>query len=493
MQNQAELQHVIYHLLKTQIDFGVHRFGQALPTIQETSQYFGTGVDTVRRAYLRLKQEGYISLRTCVGAVLRVDYSEREIDGHIRGFFSARKHTLRDFALSCRILFSRAQWTALKHASPQALNELERLCAGTDLAAPYRMSQQLLRVYRPLGNELFMRLVWQMFSFFQGPFLSLPHNEGYFSRAKNPFLEMIALSRQADWDGLWRAIEAYYQQLLNALDDFLRTDMAPDCGEAQQTGFLWSIYKKTSQHCYSLAMELLRAIRQGEYPAGGFLPAPAALAEEKRVCLSTVRRTIALLKRMGAVRSINGVGTQVLPPPSFQSHSALADATIQKRLLDFAQSLQILCLSCRRAAEAAVSAMDEGDIRQWVGQLDEMGKSGQQKLVGFACLERIHRFVPCQAVRTVYAQLLEQHVWGYPLRDLHGSAEEIDRFYQPYLIALRACLSRGDHRGFAALLEKLQRLELSMTVERLTALGVPGASAILLPESAPTDGTKARP
>ena len=72
MHKERELQHIIYNLFEMQIKFGVHRYGESLPTIKEASNYFLASVDTIRLAYVRLKQEGYISLGAGVGATVRV-------------------------------------------------------------------------------------------------------------------------------------------------------------------------------------------------------------------------------------------------------------------------------------------------------------------------------------------------------------------------------------------------------------------------------------
>ena len=72
--NVNELQQVIYNVLLMQIRFGAYRYGARLPTLEEASQLFLVSIDTVRAAYLSLKQEGYISLSRSVGASVRVLY-----------------------------------------------------------------------------------------------------------------------------------------------------------------------------------------------------------------------------------------------------------------------------------------------------------------------------------------------------------------------------------------------------------------------------------
>lgn len=83
--------------------------------------------------------------------------------------------------------------------------------------------------------------------------------------------------------------------------------------------FTWNIYKKNEQKCYSVGLELIQDIQKGYYLEGTYLPSLAELSKEKKVSLSTIRRTITLLNKLGAVQSINGVGTLIL------SHSESSD------------------------------------------------------------------------------------------------------------------------------------------------------------------------
>ena len=84
--------------------------------------------------------------------------------------------------------------------------------------------------------------------------------------------------------------------------------------DGEPVDFTWGIYKKASQLCYSLCTEILAGVGDGVYPVGCLLPSPQRLAGEKQIGLNTVRRSICLLNKLGATRSVNGVGTLVLTP-----------------------------------------------------------------------------------------------------------------------------------------------------------------------------------
>ncbi|WP_418667841.1 GntR family transcriptional regulator [Allofournierella sp.] len=479
MQQDMELQQALYQLFKMQIQFGAHRCGDALPTIREASGYFMVSVDTIRLVYLRLKQEGYISLSTSVGARVRVSYSDEETQRHIQNFFAQRREPLLDLARSLRPLCSFAQWFALKNCPSETLEELERSCAAAQLSPVYRMLQQLQLLYRPLGNELFVRLMWQIFLFFQAVFLSVPHSRGYF-RGSDPLLQMIGLCRRGDWAALWECVEKYQEQVIRFLEQFYQENI-PEGPAAEQVAFSWSVYKKTSQICYSLCLDLLLAIRGGVYPVGRLLPTPARLAQEKKIALNTVRRTYALLNKLGAVRSENGVGTRVLPPLQSAANSDPTDRTLQRRLLDFAKGCQILALSCRACSRATLAAMDGEAVLKWLARFEEVEREGVYENLLYTCYAFIAAYAPYRAIRTIYAQLLRMLFWGFPLRDLHGGRKAVNAHFAPYLGSLKACLRCADGETFAQTLEELQITETRCVVKYLAELGLEEAGAILLP------------
>ena len=158
-----------------------------------------------------------------------------------------------------------------------------------------------------------MRLVWQTFMFFQAPFLSISDNVTRLIAESNPLLDLTGCCpAEKTGQGPWSAVEAFFEKFSCALSGFYEEKISLPPTE-QQVTFIWSSYKKTSQICYSLCREILGSISRHEYPAGGCLPSLEKLAKEKQVSVSTIRRTLLVLNQIGAVKSLNGVGTKILP------------------------------------------------------------------------------------------------------------------------------------------------------------------------------------
>lgn len=476
------LYEVMYSILLTQIKFGTYHIGETLPTIDEASRLFMVSADTINAAYLRLKREGYITLTTNVGAKVRVDCAKKEISRNIQKFFSVRKNALIDLSKSMQILFGKAQWSGLKTASQKTIAELEQLAAKKDILPSYRMIQQLQLIYGSLKNDMLMRLIWQTFIFYQAPFLSVEDNLKRLPiEEPNPLINMLDLCRKKDWKTLQIAVETFQKQLSSALCKFYENKISPKPAGQSTVSFHWSSYEKTSQRCYSLGMSLLAAISREYYSAGTLLPSLETLAKQKQVSVSTVRRTLALLNKIGAVKSINGVGTRVLSIEQIGTQCDFTHPDVQKRLLDFLQSLQILTFSCKMAAQITIASLNTAAIELWKEALYDLNAIGRQHLAPYAALKLISQYAPYDAVRKVYTELFLQLFWGYPLWSFKNTQSDM-AFYTLYFDVFIDCLNHSDPAGYAEKLEELMIYELKFAKDYLKRLGIKEAEATVVPE-----------
>lgn len=481
LKNSTELQQIIYSFLMTQIEFGAYGFRESLPTIEELSHWFSISQDTVRSAYLRLKQEGYITLTKRAGAHVAVQYSPQEMEQHIQSFFASRRNAVLDLCCSMHPLFCRAQWFALKEASSERLDELEQSCLRQDVPAVLIMIRHLQLIYSTLGNDLLLRLVWHAFMFFQAPFISLPQNRTHFENGDKALRQMIRLCRKKDWNGLLSTVEKFQAQLTAAVLHFYE-NLPSYASSPTQISLQWNAYQNASQLCYSLAMKFLVTIAGGAYREGDFLPSPAKLSKTEQVSVNTIRRTLLLLNKLGAVQSVNGVGTKVLNTENSAQNCDFTDSILQKRLIDFVQSLQILALTCKLTAEITFSSMDPAALRQFHEEILDLIRIGRPETIVFLPLKAISTSAPYQTVRKVYSQLLQMLFWGYPLRSIHGTREMVNTFYLPYIDSFTECLAQNDAKGVAVMLEKLLLHELAFASARLKELNVSGFTGMILPE-----------
>ena len=482
MENGMELQQVIYHVLRTQIQFGVYRFGERLPTIEDAARLFMVSVKTIRAAYCQLQRDGYITISKSVGVKVSISYSEQDAEAHIQRFFTEQKDALMDLGRSTRLLFGNAQWLGFKNASSELLDEIEELSAPDERMAPYVMILKLQAVYGVLGNDLLMRLVWQVFMFSLAPFLSISGNLARLNQNQDPLLQMTALCREGNWPALRACVDAFQEQKGSALHQFYASRIRRPAAD-KQIVFTWSVYKKASQLCYSLGMEFLIAISLGKYPPNSFLPSLNAVAQEYHVSVNTVRRTMALLNDIGAAKTINGVGTRVLPPEEIVENCDLSGASAHRQLFSYAKSVHILTLSCRQVALDTLASMDRKTAGKWSVQLAGYARMRRHELTPYAIINLISKDSPSAAVRTVYTALFRSLFWGYPLRSLVKDPQGYNAFYVPQLQYILDCLERSDAAAFSARLEELMWFEMNFIAGQLTELGIGEAAGLVLEES----------
>lgn len=479
MDKVMELHQIIYGLLAAQIEFGTYRYKDPLPKMEEVSQWFSVSLGTVKTAYRQLKEKGYITSARKAGASVAVRFGDEQLEKNIQMYFSLRKDAVMDLCDSFGPLFSHLQWYGLKNASPEQLDELERLCKQPQVLRPYVLAQHIRLIYGSLNNDLLLRLIWQAYLFFQAPFLSLPSNIVTFEDTDGPLLDMIRLCRRRDWRGLWKTVETCQEQIAAAARRFYvnRVTMEPP---GEPIPFHWNIYQNSSQRCYSVAINLLKGFRLGIFTRDDFLPAPAEIAEHMQVSTITVRRTLTLLNQLGVIQSINGVGTKVLNTEESMKYCDFTQPVIQKRMRGFIQSLQILAMTCGACAKSVIT--DPHAVGQWKDRLAYIKENDRFESVIFASFEIIPLYAQNRAVGEIYEKLLQFLLWGYPLRSMHGTREEINAYYLPHIDALQECLECGDWDRLATVLENLLFYELQFAAVRLEELGIKDAANLLIPD-----------
>ncbi len=413
MKKDNDLQNMIYQMLLTQIELGVYHYHDKLPFIKEMSQYLHVSVETVRAAYNKLKKEQYITISKNVGSHVIVNYTQEEVDHHIQVFFAARKDALLDLSQSMKYLFNHAQLMSLKKASPQLLDELELLIKNRNIKISYRAIQFFLELYQLLESDVMVRLIWQIFLFFQIPFLDILKDIPLLEEKGLLLIEMIHLSRQKQWDKLQSIIDQSYDWMYLSISEFYEHKIQIQLDQSHY--FTWNIYKKNEQKCYSVGLELIQDIQKGYYLEGTYLPSLAELSKEKKVSLSTIRRTITLLNKLGAVQSINGVGTLILSHSQSSDHCDFTQHIIHHRLSDFVQSLYICTLTCQNIIKVTFKHLPDEQMNQFVSLLVQLKNNNHCELSAYATIEYIMHYSPYQSIRTIYSHLFQQFLWGYPL------------------------------------------------------------------------------
>lgn len=479
MDMKIELQQVIHDLLSTQIDFGVYRYGERLPSMEEASRLLFVSFDTIRAVYKQLKLEGRIALSRNTGAIVSVRYEEADIESNIQNFFVMRKEAILDLCRSIHPLFSNAQLMGFKNASVDVLEQIRELALQKNFLPPYMLIYHLHYIYGSLNNEMLQRLAWQVIMFFQVPFLSIPWNVKALEKKKSPLLDMVDFCYGKEWGALSLEIESFHERYSLAVDEFYAQKISAVVTDTQ-VAFTWSSYKKSSQVCYSLAMDLMISINRKEYADGDFLPSLENLAREKKVSVSTVRRTLSLLNSIGITKTVNGRGTKILSRKEIADNCDLTSSAVRRRLLEYAQCFQLIALSCREVSKITIDSLNEASRMQFMEQLLLWKRLERYDLSAYTILEFITRLAPYETLRKIYKELFQQLIWGYPLRSLTKKDENSNGMHQWKLDYFIDCLERRDSEGISIKLEEIIQNDFEFSITQLERLGFDGAACLSL-------------
>lgn len=471
MKELLELNQIVYNNLKIQIEFGTYGYGEHLPTMEDMAELHLVSIDTIRHVYRKLQTEGYITLLKSIGTVVKVKYDEEDIEHNIQTFFAQHKDSLLDFCHSMPYLFGGIQLTAWKNISPEALSQMPAMLTTKHKSFSYSAILFLHLVYGSLKNDMLLFLIRMVYIAYLLPFLNLGERALHIRKGFSSIPCQIQLCRQKDWAALSSHITAHMNGYSIAIEQFFQNYITMPAAE-KQIPFTWSSYKKTSQLCYSVAFEILRSIVYGEYAEGSFLPSLKLLAEEKHVSVSTIRHTLALLNDLGIIKTINGIGTQILSLDQVCENCNLSNPTVKKRLLDYKQSLQLFALSCRNVATVTIAALDAATKAQWIEALYGCIQMGKSDLIPTVSLKLIAVAAPFQTIKTVYTELYKQLFWGVPFRGMKGTQQTIHTNYLPHSRFLVNALEQGDAAAFAAKLEKIFSHEVGAVTEQLAAHGI---------------------
>lgn len=466
MENHIEVQQVIYTILKTQIQFGVYQLGERLPTIENAAQLFLVSNDSIRKAYFRLRQEGYITLSKRSGVKIKIQYTEQEKLSHIKAFFSHRRNALLDLSKAMKPLFSQAQCLIFKNASSDFMHQLEQADQPQNIHTPLIMTQHLQLVFSPLKNDLLMRLIWQIFMFYQAPLLSVPG----LKTSRVHLSHMVELCRKKDWKELRLAVEAS-QELLSFRLFQLYENERNVIPSQKQIDFTWSAFKKASQLCYSIAMDILIGINRGLFPIGSYLPSLEKMAKEKQVSVSTIRRTLSVLNDIGAVKSVNGIGTKILSPDEIPKCCDFSQPAIRKRLVDQMEALQIFVLSCKDVAKMTLISLTRSEIEQFKARLHLLRRVNRCELAVYTILELFTQVVPNHAIRKIYSALYQLLLWGYPLRNAQDIRNR-QAFHTACFNSFLDCLEPLDIETFALKMEEALTCDFKYVVDKLSELEI---------------------
>lgn len=415
---EKEKHNLISEFYECRILFGYFDEGGCLPMIDTMCDTFQVAPRTIRKALAKLERKGLISISHGKCPTVTYSASREQKQRFVQDYYLTRRDAIQEiYQMSdCFLLalfregFRRLTDEDLRRIGFAAGQEdsgvasLSILCCDATLNA--------------LDNRLLNDLFFEVISFHQFPCLPVMTLQD--KRYKKQHEALLDACRRLDREGLYRAFVGLQHVSQDTLQTFIG-ETGKERPIPAQIPFHWQTYRDRPQRCHSLATLLIWWIIDGKYHAGDFFPSYADLAEEISISVSTVRRAMELLRNMGVVHSINGVGNQVLfSAPNWE---ALRRPFMQNNLQMTIQSIEILSLT----ADCALTVI----FRELTEEQADALRSAVRKQKGDHILDLLFAFIDCllpmcpfQLLNEIYQKLFAFLMLAYPLLVCRGKARK---------------------------------------------------------------------
>lgn len=470
MQSQHRYSNLIYEYLLMKIRFEYLKNGDTFPTIDTLCEKFAVANQTVKAALQRLRQEGYISTRSGKPTKVTFQQSEQERKEYAVRFFAQRKDAFTDLKESVQFVSVPMLIEGFRRMDDDDLGFLARLA---ERATPIDLLRSYFYVFQKLDNQLVMNFFWEA-SMFQG--FSLLYTKGIADFYDRPFVrsqlrEIVALGRRREWDALQGMLLQFQKETLGTAIHYIGQRIEP-LPKEEQIPFVWRIYRDRPQICYSLTVHMLFDIYMGEYRHVQYLPSYEKMARRYNVSVSTMRRTVSLLNRLGTVRTINGKGTRVYTVGENSAEPDWSCPPIRRNLTLFFQAFEMMKFSCEDATRTLLSSLTQQEKEDLIGQLNVYLRSGCCDLTLWCLMISIARRSPLQTIREIYEKLFELSLWGYPLKASSGKIPDFDQATRRLTESIIQCIEADDFDRCAAIVKQFVVQELPGVEKYLYNLGI---------------------
>lgn len=450
---ERERYNSIYKYYTCQILFGHLAHKNYLPTIEQICDIFQVSPETVRSALIKLQKDGLISVSPGRRTIVTYAASPEETYRFAEIFYLARKETLENIYHVTELILM-----PLFYEGCQRLSDDELLCLSHTIGQDASSLAAILMIccnamIRKLNNRLAKDLFFDIVSFFQFPYLpSFGEKEEEYQQN---YRLLLSSCETSDRNVLFRAFSYLQNITRTTILDFINK-AAVNRPAVPQISFHWRTNRDRPQHCHSLASCIIRSIIGGRYNEADMLPSYEKMAEEFSVSISTIRRTAGLLRDMGVLHSINGVGNQIqFTEPDWNK---LKRPVIENNITRAKESVALFSITAETVLSRTLPSLTPSQINALKHLLTETSES--YPLESFLRItEYISRIYPFTLMYEVFDKLSEFLLFVYPLLPGCRKIKFLDTaaFIEEMKLALDQNNAASFYHGFSGLTECVRK------------------------------------
>ncbi|QNM05372.1 GntR family transcriptional regulator [Qiania dongpingensis] len=471
MLNDQGFANLIYEYFVVRFQFQYYKKGDSLPKTESLCRQFNVSSLTIKSAFKRLHDEGYISRSHGRSAKVLFQQDEKGLSKFAVRFFSERRTAIPDLYQSTELVVVPMLTKGFLLMDDNDFTILDRLAEQPNPEDQIRFYCYILLKTK---NPLVMNLFWESTLYLGLPF-PIKHKGHVLYDAETSrrrLRELIACGREGDPARIYDAHLAFQRDVSKEILNYIERRL-PNVPQIKPLSFCWNVYRDRPQICCSLAIRIIHDVYFGDYCGREFLPSYENLAEKYSVSVSTMRRTIGLLNQLGATQTINGKGTRILMLSETDAETAL-DLTapaIRQNMNYYIQSFELLAESCERVMNFALKNFTESERMELVSLLEKSLQTGRYNISP----QRIFAFTaehsPLQALQEIYGKLYGLNLWGYPMKKYRTQMPGLDESMKKFTETIVQSLKDNDIDHFSMLFSTFMKNEYQIAKKILTEHG----------------------
>lgn len=443
---------LIYEYYKCHILFGHLKQGDYLPTIEQVGNMFHVAPQTVRNALKKLQNDKLISVSPGRNTIVIHKTTPKEAIRITKEYYLARKDDMKEIYWIANLLLMPLYHEGCKRLTQNDLHQI--ICtARQENANIASISMFCCNIMMDkVNNRLVKSLFLDIVSFFQFPYIP-SFNEEENRDYKKHYQLLLSSCAALDREDVFRAFAGMQALTHKTLQDYIEDTSEITIKEPMH--FHWSTYRGKPQHCHTLAANIIHKIIDGVYVENTMLPSYDQMSKELSVSVNTARRTIALLRDMGVIHSMHGIGNQIsFAAPTWKN---LQRYTIQKNVSMAGESIEILLLSSNDIIYRGFPLLKKKHF-DYLKTILLNKKDCHPLESAIQITQFIAAFHPSEIAMEIYSKLLEPILLVYPLlRNQHTVTNNLySSWIEMMCSALDFCNPTLFSQVFLELLTQLQ-------------------------------------
>lgn len=479
MSNYNSQEQTIYRNLSGKIQMGFYDNGERFPSAKEIADRFQVSYCPAQRALKLLEKNGQIKLnRGSATTVLKKPY-ENYLESDV---FKRHIKSLLDLCRSLELISPALCTYNIKqfHKTLPSL-WLRKIAQGQH--AGVGLYQQFDRSLYLFGNRTILSLYYDISSFSESAFLDILFLKygkekcaSFLQHIASEYAHCIQNQHKDSTDILQKKLAGLSSTFFETIKEYL-SSIEYEVDSKDQENFSWEPRKGRTRYCDVVTIEMICKINQGVYPVGSRLPSGHILADIYHISEITVRRTIALLNKLGVTETVNGVGTFVVSRGGPDIPYKLKDLTLDDNMRDFLEALQILAIISGPIMLSALPHVPHQTLMELskAASIPQEKKSLVQTVsVG---LQSVIKYSPLAAIREICSKLTLLLLKGSIMRLEETGAESVAGWPEISASIKKSCAC-ADYEQLSQTFQTLFQDNFSSAKQDLLKIGVDGVEEI---------------